>query len=150
KKRLLAVRPEFELPKVHNERQGFFEQGDFAALELELPDYLRPIVQFARLTGWRVQKEIQPLTWDAVDREGQVLRLAAADTKGGEARLFPFGSAPELKALLEARWAARDGVFVFHHGGRRIKNFRTAWRNACQRAGLAGRIPHDLRRKIGR
>ena len=49
---LLAVMPVVKLPKVHNERQGFFSDGDMAALLLELPAYLRPVLQFARLTGW--------------------------------------------------------------------------------------------------
>jgi integrase len=147
---LLAVMPHIKLPKVHNERQGFFEEGDFAALVLELPGYLRPIVKFARLTGWRVHKDVLPLMWEAVDWEGQVIRLAQADTKGGEARLFPFSQAPALQELLKAQWAARDGLFVFHRHGRRIHGFRTAWANACRRAGLAGRIPHDLRRSAAR
>jgi len=36
--------------------------------------------------------------------------------------------------------------WVFHRRGTSIKNFDTAWRNACHRAGLPGRIFHDLRR----
>ena len=97
-----------------------------------------------------MHREVLPLTWDAVDWDGHVIRLAAADTKGGEARTFPFGQAPELKTLLEAQWAARDGLYVFHRHGKRIKDFRTAWQLACQRAGLVGRIPHDLRRSAAR
>jgi integrase len=36
--------------------------------------------------------------------------------------------------------------WVFHRNGRAIKVFRTAWKNACKKAGLAGRIPHDFHR----
>ncbi len=150
KKGLLATMPFIELPKVHNERRGFFETGDLAALELELPEPVRAVVRFARLTGWRVHKEILPLTWDAIDWEGQVIRLAQADTKGGEARLFPFGQAPELREVLAAQWRGRRGLFVFHRNGKRITDIRGAWRNACRRAGLVGRIPHDLRRTFAR
>jgi integrase len=35
---------------------------------------------------------------------------------------------------------------VFHRNGRQIKSFRKAWANACEAAGVPGRIPHDLRR----
>jgi integrase len=35
---------------------------------------------------------------------------------------------------------------VFHRQGRPIKDFRGAWRNACEAAGYPGRIPHDFRR----
>lgn len=36
--------------------------------------------------------------------------------------------------------------YVFHRGGRPIKDFRTAWAAARRRAGLLGLLPHDLRR----
>jgi len=53
---------------------------------------------FALLTGWRLQNEVLSLTWDVVDWEGHTIRIAQAGTKSGEARLFPFGAAPELLA----------------------------------------------------
>ena len=78
------------------------------------------------------------------------IRLEEARSKSGRPRVFPFGLAPSLKTLLDARWASRDGLYVFHRHGKRIKDFRTAWQLACQRAGLVGRIPHDLRRSAAR
>jgi len=150
-KGLLATMPVIRLPRVHNARSGFFEDGDFAALLLELPPYLQPVVRFLRLTGWR-RSEVLSLTWDQVDWEGAVIRLAASDTKGGDARLFPFGQAPELKQLLEAQWQGRAGLFVFHRAGQRIgaMALRGAWKRACKRADLPGRLVHDLRRTAAR
>jgi len=149
-KGLLATMPVIKLPKVRNARSGFFSAGDLAALELLLPPDVQPLVRFLAATGWRVS-EAQRLTWDAVDWEAQVIRLAAADTKGGEARLFPFADAPDLKALLEGRWKVRRGLFVFHRGdGTPIKSFRRSWARACKRAGLEGRLVHDLRRSFAR
>ena len=58
--------------------------------------------------------------------------------------------APELKQLLEERWAGRDGLFVFHRGGHRINSFRKVWTRACKKAGLEGRLVHDLRRTAAR
>lgn len=146
---LLAVRPVFKLPTLRNARSGFFEDGDFAALLLELPPHVRPVVRFLRLTGWR-KSEALGLMWDQVDWEGQVMRLHATQTKGRDARVFPFGLAPELKQVLEERWGERDGLFVFHLHGARIKSFRTAWLRACRKAGLEGRLVHDLRRTAAR
>ncbi len=135
---LLTVRPMFKLPAVRNARSGFFEDGDFAALLVELPDYLRPAIRFARMTGWR-KSEVLGLTWDQVDWEGTVMRLSATQTKGGDARVFPFGLAPGLKELLEEQWKRRDGLFVFHREGHPIKSFRTpgSWR-AAARASTGG------------
>jgi hypothetical protein len=50
------------------------------------------------------------------------------------------------KQLLEAQWAARDGLFVFHRHGKPIRNFRRAWDGATARRGLTGRLVYDLRR----
>jgi len=146
---LLAVRPTFKLPPLRNVRTGFFEDGDFAALLLELPGDLQSVVRFLRMTGWR-KSEALGLTWAEVDWDGQVMRLHAAQTKGGDARVFPFSVAPELKRVLEERWAVRDGLFVFHRGGKRIQSFRRAWARACKKAGLEGRLVHDLRRTAAR
>ncbi len=146
---LLAVRPVFKLPALRNARSGFFEDGDFAALVLELPTYIRPVVRFLRLTGWRKSEALR-LTWDQVDWEGHLMRLYATQTKGGDARVFPFGRAPELKELLEERWAQRDRLFVFHRCGARIDSFRRVWTRACKKAGLEGRLVHDLRRTAAR
>lgn len=149
KKGLLAAIPVVELPKVRNTREGFFEDGDFAGVLLELPEYLRGLVRFLRLTGWRLGEGIG-LTWNQVDRDGQVLRIGSRATKWGDSRTFPFAHAPELAALLEAQWGARDGVFVFHRQGHRIGNLRGVWLGACRRAGVAGRLVHDLRRTAAR
>src|SRR5437879_5765512 len=146
---LMAVRPTFKLPAIRNARTGFFEEGDFAALLLELPGHLRPVVRFLRMTGWR-KSEALGLTWDQVDWEGHMMRLHATQTKGGDARAFPFGRAPELKQVLEERWAERNGLFVFHRNGKRIGSFRCVWKRACKKAGLDGRLVHDLRRTAAR
>ncbi len=159
-KGLLATMPVFKLPKVENTRSGFFEDGDVAALLLELPAYLRPLIRFLRMTGWRVG-EAQHLTWAQVDREAEVLRLGERETKGKDARVFPYGLAPDLKVLLDAQYAGRAGLYVFHHNGKPIRDFRAAWEYACLRAGLATRDPvtqkitvhklvHDLRRTAAR
>jgi integrase len=36
--------------------------------------------------------------------------------------------------------------WLFHPDGKPIKDFRKAWALACQRAGVAGKVPDDLRR----
>ena len=68
-KGLLATMPAIKLPRVHNARSGFFEDGDFAALLLELRGYLQPLIRFLHFTGWR-RGEALSLTWDQVDWEG--------------------------------------------------------------------------------
>lgn len=149
-KKLLATMPvKFRLPKVNNEREGFFEQGNLAAVLLELPEYCRVVIRFLDATGWRV-REALGLTWDRVDWDRQGIRLSPRYTKGKKNRLFPFGMAPDLKAILEAAWKARNGDFVFQ--GPRAGSplgYTTLlhhWQRAVKRAGCPDRIIHDLRR----
>ena len=160
---LLTMRPMFKLPAVENTREGFFEPADFAALVVELPDYLRPVIRFLRMTGWR-KAEALGLTWDALDWDDQAaegarapvpgpsacIRLVGRRTKSGKPRTFPFNLAPELKALLLEQWQRRDGLYVFHRGSRRIGDFRKVWATACTKAGAEGRLVHDLRRTAAR
>lgn len=87
--------PKFHLPKVHNARYGFFEEGEFAALLLELPPDVRDLVEFLFHTGWR-RDEGRLLTWTSVDPEGGSIRLEGARSKSGEPRVFPFRFAPPL------------------------------------------------------
>jgi integrase len=67
--------------------------------------------------------------------------------------MFPF--IPELRALLEAQRASTEKTgkqqgriipLVFHRSGGPIKTFYGSWRTACDRAGVPGRLFHDLRR----
>ncbi len=150
-KKLLAVMPIFKLPKVQNARQGFFDDGDFAALLLELPAVLRPLIQFLWYTGWRCS-EGRLLTWAQVDRDACEVQISGSRTKSGKPRVFPFRLAPPLKELLEAQWDGRASVFVFHDNGKPIGvgKLRCGWKRATKRAGLVGRLVHDLRRSAAR
>jgi len=148
---LLSVMPMFKLERPRNARSGFFEPGEFAALLLELPADVRDFVEFLRATGWR-RDEGRLLQWAAVDMDGGTIRLEEARSKSGRARVFPFGLAPSLAALLKARWEARDGLYVFHRKGQPlgVGAVRSAWKRATKRAGIAGRLLHDLRRTAAR
>ena len=150
-KGLLSVMPIIKLPKVQNARKGFFEDGDFAAVLLGLPTHEQPVIRFLRLAGWRVEEPLG-LTWDQVDRDGEVIRLYADETKGKAGRVFPYGQFPDLKALLDAQWQHQDGSFVFQNDGQRIAytTLHKHWKTACKRAGVAGRLIHDLRRTAAR
>jgi integrase len=52
-----------------------------------LPPAVRPAVQFAYITGWRIPSEVLLLQWRHVDFEARVVRLDAHTTKNDEGRL---------------------------------------------------------------
>jgi integrase len=100
--------------------------------------------------------EVLSLKWEYV--KGDVIELQAEDAKGdgdeGNARLIPMVG-KDLAGILERRKIARQvkasdtttlAAWVFHHNGNPIVDIRKAWKTACKKAGVPGRLFHDLRR----
>lgn len=143
--------PYIPLLREDNARQGFFERDELEAVVAYLADPIDDITRFAYLSGWR-KGEILSLRWEAVDRVGREVSLTTS--KNGQGRLLPLVG--ELWELMESRWAARafpsaDGVtslsdYVFHVRGRPVVDFKRSWKTACKKAGVPGRLFHDLRR----
>jgi len=146
--KLLADIPAMPSITVNNARTGYFERANLDALLVELPEPLRAPTTFCYLTGWRMAGEVLSLRWSQVDLVGGFVRLEPNTTKNDDGREFPIHALPELHTLLiqQRERTPTNCEWVFHRGGRRIKNMRTAWKNASQRANLAGKLPHDFRR----
>ena len=152
--RRLTNRPYIPSVEVDNTREGFFGAEELERLLHELPDHVRPVAQFAALTGWR-KSEVLNLQWSAVDFGAGVVRIAPGTTKNKEGRTFPFAALPPLEALLERQRERTRALerekgqiipHVFHRRGQPLRDINTAWRSACERAGLKGWLFHDLRR----
>ena len=130
-------------------RQGFFEHPEYLAVRAHLPAPWQDILDLAYYSGWR-KNEILGLTWDELDEAGGVIRLSPARSKTLVGRILPI-SQPIAEAL--ARRRARrdpDSPLVFHRDGIPIRRWRTAWRTACQAAGVPTRFLHDCRRTAAR
>lgn len=109
----------------------------------------------AYLTGWRIKSEVLPIQWSRVDMNAGSVRLDPGTTKNDDGRVFPFTKFPELADTITRQREYTSAVerqkgtiipWVFHRNGVPIKDFRGAWKSACEAAGVAGRIPHDFRR----
>ena len=131
------------LSEAGNARQGFFTDEEMRRLLPHLPDYLRDFTLFAYHSGWR-KSEIASLTW--ADFDGTCLRLRGSKT--GEQRILPLNT--QLAALIDQRRQKRHGALIFHRLGQPIKHIRRAWKGACSKAGLEGRLFHDTRRSAVR
>jgi integrase len=85
------------------------------------------------------------LTWDKVDLNLGVARLDPGMAKNDQAREVYLNK--ECLRDITFLYATRGNCpYVFHHRGSRIRDFRDAGRSCCKKAGLAGRLFHDLRR----
>ena len=133
-------------------RNEFFTREEIDKLLPCLPEYLRDVVLFGFLTGWR-KGEITGLRWTNVRRAEAVIRLEPAQNKGRTVRVLALQGG--LAALIERRWSARKvgqtlALHVFHDAGRQLDNFRQVWLEACRQAGLGHRWFHSLRRSAAR
>ena len=130
-------------------RQGFFEHPEYRAVRAHLPAPWQDILDLAYYSGWR-KNEILGLTWEEIDMAGGVIRLSSARSKTLVGRILPIS--PPIAEALARRRARRDPAspLVFHRDGIPVRRWRTAWRTACQAAGVPTRFLHDCRRTAAR
>jgi excisionase family DNA binding protein len=130
--------------RLHSERDTIKDriltEAEESRLLSESSDRLRPVVKIALHTGMRLG-EILGLRWVNVNFSKRKIKVEK--TKSRKARFIPVNSTlfDELTRL--EKEAGRDGrVFPF-------KSVRTAFENACRRAGVKNLTFHDLRRTFG-
>jgi len=137
-----------EIPKLREEnaRQGFFASSEFFAVLSNLGD--QGVADFMEWFFWTGMwpGEIRSLTWQAFDSETWTLRLHAKDAKIGFGRVIALEG--PLRAIIERRMKTRrfGCDLIFHRGGELVGTFYKRWKQACLAAGVAGKIPYDLRR----
>jgi integrase len=154
----LAYQPAMEMLKEAPPRAGFFEPDQYEAVRRRLPPDLRLAVTLACTYGWRIRSEVLPLARRHVDLAAGTVRLDPGTTKNDEGRVVYL--TPELRGLLAehldrldalARRTGRIVPELFPHltgrlAGQPRRGFARAWRTACRRAGVPGRLLHDFRR----
>jgi integrase len=145
----VAQVPYIPMLKENNVRKGFIEHEDYMALQAALPAYLKPVLTFAYLSGWR-RSEIMELKWSQVNLREGIVRLEPGETKNGEGRTLYME--PELCEVLRElhRQRRMDCFYVFHSNGKKISYFRKSWNTACSRINRSGLLFHDLRRSAVR
>lgn len=137
-------------------RTGFFEREQIGRVLADLPAAIRPAVQFAHITGWRIPSEVgkAPVAAHRLRSSRRPPGPAHDEERRGpnlpvhrRARAAPEAQKAEherLKAegVICPRVSNRSNRKV---KGKRITTFVKAFRAACTKAGCPGRIPHDLR-----
>lgn len=148
----LYHKPYIPMLQEDNVRTGFLGEIEYLALREALPAPLNHMLAFAYTYGWR-KAEVTGLRWEQVDFQAGTVRLDPGTTKNREGRTVVLTE--DLRAALrrlreEARTLAeRKGApipWVFHRDGKPVRDFRGAWEAACAKAGVPGRLFHDLRR----
>jgi integrase len=153
----IAYAPKIEAQHVEKHDPRWITQEQFETLAGTLPPHLARMARFAVSTGLR-WSNVSGLRWSMVDLERGVAAIPSGETKARKAIAVPL-SEPAKQLLLEL-WqlrsnelpaandvpaSAREYVFTDHRGRAPIGSPKTAWRKACERAGLKGFKFHDLR-----
>lgn len=141
----LTWRPYIPMLEENNARQGFLDDGDFKAVRERLPSYVRDPVTFLYRSGWRIS-EMRALEWRDVDLPGRLVRLRPEISKNKNGRPLPLDD--ELLEIIQRAFRDRrlDCEYVFQRKGRRIGDFKKAWRTACLMSGHPSLLVHDFRR----
>ena len=149
----VVTKPYIAKLATNNARKGFFEYAQFKSVLFHLPDDIKPVVEVAYLTGWRIGSKILTRQRHHVDLKAGWLRLDPNESKNREGRQFPL--TPRLREMLEKQIAKTEALqkelgkiisHLFHRNGAPIKTFRRSWLTACKKAGVPGKIRHDFRR----
>jgi integrase len=133
-----------EEPKGH-----YIPDQEFREIHRHLPDYLKPVILVAYLTGMR-RGEILKLKWDRVNLSEGYVDLTPEDTKTDEPRRIYFGSIKELKdVFINAdlkKKAGQELVFTKDDGSPVPKWYiQRLFKKACLKVKVYPYRLHDLR-----
>jgi integrase len=136
--------PKVPIAALKQAEPRFITREQFAVLLEYLPPHMKPIAEFAVLTGLRTAN-IRELVWGRVDLERAHCWIPAQSTRGGR----PIGVALLADAVQVLRRVARvdgqDRVVLYEGVPLRQSFGKRTWRKACKKAGLEGLRFHDLR-----
>ncbi len=150
--RLVEHIPYIPMLKGEKVRQGFFEEEDYRALMAVLPEHVQIPLAIGFWTGLR-QGEILALRWEQVDLGLGTIRLEPGTTKNNDGREVPL--IPEVHTLL-LEWREKTRTrhpgcpWVCQYRGNRMTHFRRSWVEGTRKAGIPGKLFHDLRRSAVR
>src|SRR5262249_24526986 len=133
-----------------NGRTRFLTQEEAQRLLTNCGEDFRDVVLMALHSGCR-RSEINSLTWANVDLVQRTFTVLSCYAKNGQTKTLPMTD--EVFEMFKRRDADRDHtpgdlVFVSRYN-KPWKSWRTAWENACERAGIKDFRFHDLRHCFG-
>jgi integrase len=97
------------------------------------------------------KEEILGLRWEQVDLDSRMITIRAENNKGKRIKHVPINADAEAVLQEQLKFNTEGGInYVFHDGGKRFGEVKTAWHKTLKRGGLSSKIRfHDLRHTSG-
>lgn len=137
--------PHFPMLPEAEPREGTLTHEKYRAVRDNLPGYARIALVIAYHTGAR-KGELRQIRKERINLKAGRIDLPGRTTKGRRARFLPiYGDmAPELEMAIAA--GANECPYLIQDEGNPVYDWEKAWATACEAAGVAGTLFHDLRR----
>jgi integrase len=149
KSNLIAKAPAVELPPTPPPRDRYLSRDEVSDLLNAANDpHIRLAILLMITTAGRIGAILE-LTWDRVDLERRILKLATNDIGPRKGRAIVPINNTLLAALTEAHKGGLSN-YVVEWGGRKVGSIKKGFNAAVERAGIDHCTPHDLRRTAGR
>lgn len=149
KSRLITQAPRIDLPSMTPPRERYLSRDEVAALiSAAIDPHIRLAMLLMLTTAGRIGALLE-LTWDRVDFDRRVIRLATNDIGPRKGRATVPINDTLMAALQDARAAALS-AYVVEWGGRPVGSIKTGFAAAIARSGIDHCTQHDLRRTAGR
>lgn len=138
-----------KLDESDNIRQGFIEEDEYQRMLAAMPEHLKIVWCFAYHLGMR-SGELKSLRWSWLvpywNEEKPIIKVPGSHTKSGKPHTIPVYG--DMKAQIEKAMitASPKCDFIFQYRGKQIKNWRTGFLKARDKAKLPNLLFHDTRR----
>jgi integrase len=128
--------------KEPNHRIRYLTPAEANRLLVELPDYMRPMVEFSLATGLR-ESNVRLLEWSNIDLERAIAWVHGDQAKAGKSLAVPLNTS--AMGVLNEQFGKHQ-QWVFPLNGKAISGCNNkGWRGALKRAGIEYFRWHDLR-----
>jgi len=134
---------QWELPPAPAPKERYLTREEYKKLLDASDGHIKMFIQLAIYTAGR-KTALLELTWDRVDFERRIIRLATQDQHGRKGRAtVPIGNL--LHAELAFAYENRTCEYVIEYAGGNVLDIKKGFAGAVKRAGLEGVSPHVLR-----
>lgn len=149
KSRLIPAAPRIEMPRTPQPRDRYLTHAEVTRLlAAARAEHIKLAIILMVTTAGRIGALLE-LTWDRVDLDRRIIRLAPNEIGPRKGRAtVPINDT--LMAALQRAAGVAQSDYVIEWGGRQVASIKTGFNAAVKASGIPHCTRHDLRRTAGR